>query len=128
MPIASSRVFGVAAVSGGMCAPEEHFDHLRYAHGVRESALKNLLAGIEHNDTVGHLLDETHEMLDDDDRHFRAGEFLELAADPFEFARIQARGKLVNEKQARARRERAGEIEHLLLRAIQFSGAAIGNF
>src|SRR6059058_307027 len=115
MPAASSRVCGATAISGGMRASEEHFDHLWHAHGVGEPAFENLLAGIEHDDAIGHLLDETHEMLDDDDRHVGACEFLELAANPFEFARIEPGGKLVDEKQPRPGGERAGEIEHLLL-------------
>src|SRR3954462_602530 len=125
MPLASRRVSGGIAMSAGMRAPEKDFDHLGHADRVGESAFKNLFAGIEHADTVGYLLDEAHEMLDNDDRHIGARKLLQFAADPFEFAWVQAGRELVHEKQPRPGRERAGEIEHLLLRAVQFGGAAI---
>ena len=53
-----------ALASGGTFASQKHLDHLRLLHGGCELALKDLLAGVEHDHAIGDLLDETHQMLD----------------------------------------------------------------
>src|SRR6202012_4060557 len=76
--------------SGGMLASEEHFDHLRNLDRDRELALEDFLAGIQHDDAIGDVLDETHEVLDHDDRHPAFGQGLDALGDPVEFCRIEA--------------------------------------
>src|SRR6516162_4094186 len=112
MPVASS-----SPASGGMLASQEHLDHLRLLDRGRKLALENLLAGIEHDDTVGDLLDEAHQMLDHDDRHAASRKRLDLSGDPVELRRVEAGGKLVEQEEPRTGCERAHQIEHLLLRA-----------
>src|ERR1035437_1017259 len=64
-PTASSK----GAASGGMLPSEKHFDDLRHLHRDRELAFENLLAGVHDDDAIGNVFNETHQMLDDDDRH-----------------------------------------------------------
>ena len=52
--------------SGGMLSSEKDLDHLRISRGIRQPALEYFLAGVHHDDAVGDLIDETHQMLDDE--------------------------------------------------------------
>ena len=54
---------------GGLCSilvSEEDLDDLRILERVRQAALEDLLAGIHDDDAVGDLIDEAHQMLDDE--------------------------------------------------------------
>src|SRR5580700_10035655 len=104
--------------SGGMLASQKYLDHLWLLHGGGELALKDLLAGVEHNHAIGDLLDEAHEMFDDDDRHAGRGEPLDAPGDPVELRRIEPGGQFVKQQQPRAGGERADEVKHFLLRAV----------
>src|SRR5581483_7463012 len=72
MPLASNS----GAASGGMLASQEHLDDLRLFHRSRQLAFEDFLAGIEHDDAVGDVLDEAHEMLDHDNRNPACGKRL----------------------------------------------------
>src|ERR1700761_9591631 len=48
--------------SGGMLASEEHFDYLRNLDRHRELAFKDFLAGVQHDNAIGDVLDEAHEV------------------------------------------------------------------
>ena len=52
---------------------------------------------------------------------------LSLVGDALELRRVQPGRQLVDQQQPRAGRERAGEIEHFLLRAVEFAGRLIGE-
>src|SRR5215475_1157177 len=97
MPLASSS----GAASGGMLASQKHLDHLWLAHGGGKLAFKDFLAGIEHDDAIGDLLDETHEMLDHDDGHAGRRHRLYAPGNPVELGRVEAGGELVEQKQPR---------------------------
>src|SRR5258708_25129649 len=56
---AASRSLGA---SGGMLASQKHLDHLRLLDRGRELAFKDFLAGVEHDDAVGDVLDEAHQI------------------------------------------------------------------
>src|SRR5271155_3852126 len=99
MPAASSS----DAASGGMLASEKHFDDLRHLDRDRELALENLLAGVHDNYEIGNVLDEPHQMLDDDDGDSGLRQRLDAFGDPVEFGRVEPGGKLVEQQQSRTR-------------------------
>jgi hypothetical protein len=125
MPAASRSAS--CAGSRGIVGPQEDLDDLAVPHRVGEHALEDLLSGVHDDDPVGDLVDETHQMLDDEKGDAGACEVLEPRPDPFELGRVQARGELVDEQEARAGGERAREVEHLLLRAVELARLAVGH-
>jgi hypothetical protein len=64
--------------SGCMRFSEKNFDHLGILGGVRQAAFENLPAGIHDDDAVGDLIDESHQVLDDQERDSGPRQFLEL--------------------------------------------------
>src|SRR5271166_1293133 len=89
------------AASGGMLASQKHLDHLWLLYGCRKLAFKYLLAGIEHNDAIGDVLDETHQMFDDDDRDAGRGQRLDAFGNPVELGRIEPGGEFIEQQQPR---------------------------
>ena len=61
------------------------------------------------------------------ERNAGARQLLELAGDALELRRIEPGGELVDQQEPRPRRQRAREVEHLLLRAIELGGGLIGE-
>ena len=55
------------------------------------------------------------------------GQLLELGRDALELRGIESGGQLVDEQKARPGRQRAGEIEHFLLRAVELAGRLAGK-
>ena len=51
---------------------------------------------------------------------------LSFCRDALEFRRVEAGREFVHQQQPRAGGERAGEIEHFLLRAVEFAGRLFG--
>src|SRR6516162_7271436 len=113
--------------SGCMLFPKEDFDYLRVPGGFREPTFENLLAGIHDNDAIGDLVDESHQVLDHKQRDAGTGQLLELGGDALELRGIEYGGQLVDEQKARPGRQRAGEIEHFLLRAVELAGRLAGK-
>src|SRR5262249_15377153 len=105
--------------SGGILASEKNLDHARIPHRIAKHALENLPAGVHHDDAVGDLVDEAHQMLDHEQRDAGARQLLELVGDALELGRIEAGRELVHEQEPRAGGKRAGEVEHFLLGAVE---------
>src|SRR6516225_3622790 len=110
-----------------MLASEEYLDDLWYLDSDRKLAFENLLARVQDDDAIGDVLDETHEMLDHDDGDSASRQHLDTLGNPVEFGRIQPGGKFVKQQQARTGRQRAHQIEHLLLRVVEIGGRAVGE-
>ena len=66
-------------------------------------------------------------MLDDEKRDAGTRQLLQLRRHMLEFGGIETGGKLVDQQQPRAGRERAREVEHLLMRAVELDGRLIGE-
>src|SRR5579872_7020636 len=113
------------AGSGGMLASEKDFDHLRVPGSFREPALENLLARIHDNDAVGDLVDETHQMLDHQQRNSAFRQFFHFLRHAIELRWIESGGEFVDEQQPRAGRQRSRQVKHLLLRAVEIAGRLI---
>jgi hypothetical protein len=75
-----------------MFASQKHLDHLGLFYRGRKLTFKDLLAGVEHDDAVGDVFDQAHQMLDHDDRHPGCSQRLDAPGDPVEFCRIEAGG------------------------------------
>ena len=56
-----------------------------------------------------------------------AASCLDAPGDPVEFGRVEAGGEFVEQEQPRTGRERAREVEHLLLRAVEIGGRPVGD-
>src|SRR5208282_5526917 len=95
MPATSSSGRGA---SGGMLVSEEHLDDLRIARGVRQPAFEDFLACVHDDDAVRDLIDESHQVLDDEKRNSGARQLLQLDRHAFELRGIKARGKLVDQQ------------------------------
>src|SRR5579883_2668400 len=115
------------SVSARILGSQEDLDDAAIMHRIGHDALEDLLPRIHHDDAVGDLVDEAHQMLDDEKCYARARQLLEAAGDALQFGRVQARGELVDQKEPRPRGERAREIQHLLLRAVELVRAALGE-
>ena len=96
-------------------------------HRDRELAFENLLAGVHDNDAIGDVLDETHQVLDHDDRHPALRQRLDAFGDPVEFRRIEPGGEFVEQQQPRPGRQRPHQIEHLLLRVVEIGRRPVGD-
>lgn len=79
------------------------------------------MPGVHHDDPVGDALQKAHEMLHDEQGHAARGERAQSVRHAAEFGGIEARGKLVHEQQAWRGRERPGEVERLLLGAVEIA-------
>ena len=109
----------VAARQAAFSSPRKTSTTCGLLDSVRQPAFEDLLAGVHDDDAVGDLIDESHQMLDDEQRDAGARQLLELVGHALEFRRVESGGKLVDQQQPRAGRQRAREIEHLLLRAVE---------
>src|SRR5262249_42986429 len=105
--------------SGGILASKKDLDHTRIPDRVGEHALENLPACVHHDDAVGDLVDEAHQVLDHEQRDAGMRQLLELVGDALELGRIEAGRELIHEQQPRAGGKGAGEVEHFLLRAVE---------
>src|SRR5260370_42410383 len=81
MPSASSSVSGCIAVS------QEDLDDALVVDGVGHDALEDLLAGVHDDDAVGDLVDEAHEMLDDEEGDAVLRQLLQALGDAAELGR-----------------------------------------
>src|SRR5690242_6014228 len=124
MPSASSSVSG--RMPGSVIA-EKDLDDALVVDRVGHDALEDLLAGIHDDDAIGDLVDEAHEVLDDEERDTFRRQLAQALGDAAELGRVEAGGELVDEQQAGAGGERARQVEHLLLRAVELAGAAVGQ-
>src|SRR5580658_1145542 len=110
-----------------MLGSEKDLDDLRIPGGIGKTALEYFLAGVHDDDAVGDLIDEPHQMLDDEKRDAGTRQLLQLRRDMLQFGGIEAGGKLIDQQQPRAGRKRAGEVKHLLMRAVEFGRGLVGK-
>src|SRR6478609_4011946 len=99
MPSASSSSSG--RMAGSIVAvAQKHLDDALVVDRVGHDALEDLLAGVHDDDAVGDLVDETHEMLDDEEGDPLLRQLLEALGDAAELGGIEAGGELIDEQQA----------------------------
>src|SRR5262245_48644109 len=105
-----------ASRSAGMLGlgAEVGLDHLGVLLDLSGRAFGDLAAEIEHDDAVGHLHDEAHVVLDEQDAHAPVGSNgLENAAERGDLLVIEAAGGLVDEEELGTPRQRPGELDAL---------------
>src|SRR5260221_13284377 len=91
-----------SSVSGRIAVPQEHFDDALVVDGGGHDALEDLLARVHDDDAVGDLVDEAHEMLDDEEGDAVARQLLEALGDAAEPGRGQAGGELRDKEEGAA--------------------------
>src|SRR2546421_3604440 len=86
---------------------------LRVAHDARDIALDQLAPAVEHDDAVAGLVDDVEDVLHDDDRLDLLAQAPDQVDELAHLGLDQARGDLVQQQQARAERQRAGQLQPL---------------
>src|SRR5258708_34929949 len=104
-----------SSVSGRIAVPQEHFDDALVVDGGGHDALEDLLARVHDDDAVGDLVDEAHEMLDDEEGDAVARQLLEALGDAAELGRGPGGGELGGKEEARGGGGRARQGEEPLL-------------
>ena len=91
------------------------FDHARIAHGVRGGAAEDRLAGGDHDDVLGDRHQHFHHVLDHQHRHAAREDAPQQIDRIVRLGRRQARHHLVEQQQRGLRRERARDLQPLLV-------------
>src|SRR5260221_13328838 len=99
-----------SSVSGRIAVPQEHFDDALVVDGGGHDALEDLLARVHDDDAVGDLVDEAHEMLDDEEGDAVARQLLEALGDAAGLRRGPAGGGPRGEEEARGGWRRGGQV------------------
>src|ERR1700732_364924 len=73
-----------SSVSGLIAVPHEHIEDALVVDGVGHDALEDPLAGVHDDDAVGDLVDEAHEMLDDEESDAVLRQLLQALGDAAE--------------------------------------------
>src|SRR6266511_2439926 len=102
--------------------PQVSGDHLRVVADLRGRTLGDLLAELQHDDTLRHTHDQPHVVLDEQDRDTGLADLPDQLEQALLLGRVEPGGRFVQAEQDRLGRQRPRDLEAALLTVRQVAG------